>query len=96
MIRKIVTEEIENQEKGGEIIKPQLENTSHQLDRTLHEVVDITKSLEFMQEQLDEELAKLKNGVGKIQTDKGYRAPSFRPKLCDEKATITRKWIASK
>ena len=49
-----------------------------------------------MQEQLDEELAKLKNGVGKIQTDKGYRAPSFRPKLCDEKATITRKWIASK
>ena len=69
MIRKIATEEIENQEKVGEIIKAQLENTSNQLDRILQEVVDITKSLEFMQEQLDEELTKLKNGIGKIQTD---------------------------
>ena len=33
--------------------------------------------MEFTQEQLDEELAKLKNDVGKIQTDKGYRERSF-------------------
>ena len=35
----------------------------------MQEVVDITKSLEFTQEQFDEELVKLKNDVGKIQTD---------------------------
>ena len=37
--------------------------------RISQEVVDISKSLEFTQEQLDEELAKLKNDVGKIQID---------------------------
>ena len=73
MIRKIVKEEIKNyEEKVGEIIKAQLENTKNRLDRILQEVADITKSLEFMQEQLDEELAKLKNDVGKIQTDMKY------------------------
>ena len=73
MIRKIVKEEIKNhEEKVGEINKAQLENTNNRLDRISQEVVDITKSLEFTQEQLDEELAKLKNYVGKIQTDMKY------------------------
>ena len=73
MIRKIVKEEIKNhEEKVGEIIKAQLENTNNRLDRISQEVVDITKSLGFTQEQLDEELAKLKNDVGKIQTDMKY------------------------
>ena len=58
MIRKIVKEEIKNhEEEVGEIIKAQLENTNNRLDRISQEVVDITKSLEFTQEQLDEELA---------------------------------------
>ena len=66
MIRKIVKEEIEkHEEKIGEIIKIQLENTTDRLDGISQEVVSITKSLEFTQEQLDEELAKLKNDVGK-------------------------------
>ena len=39
------------------------------MGRISQEVVDISKSLEFTQEQLDEELAKLKNDVGKIQID---------------------------
>ena len=73
MIRNIVKEEIKNhEEKVGEIIKAQLENTNNRLDRISQEVVDITKSLEFTQEQLDEELAKLKNDIGKIQTDMKY------------------------
>ena len=73
MIRKIVKEEIKNhEEKVGKIIKAQLENTNNRLDRISQEVVDITKSLEFTQEQLDEELAKLKNDIGKIQTDMKY------------------------
>ena len=70
MIRKIVKEEIENHEENvGEIIKSQLENMNNRLGRTSQEVVNITKSLEFTQEQLVKELTKLKYGVGKIQTD---------------------------
>ena len=70
MIRKIVKEEIEkHEEKIGDIIKTQLENTTDRLERISQEVVSITISLEFTQEQLDEELAKLKNDVGKNQTD---------------------------
>ena len=70
MIRKIVKEEIEkHEEKIGDIIKTQLENTTDRLQRISQEVVSITKSLEFTQEQLDEELAKLKKDVGKNQTD---------------------------
>ena len=73
MIRKIVKEEIKNhEEKVGEIIKAQLENTNNRRDRISQDVVDMTKSLEFTQEQLVEELAKLKNDVGKIQTDMKY------------------------
>ena len=70
MIRKIVKEEIENHEENvGEIIKSQLENMNSRLGRISQEVVNITKSLEFTQEQLVKELTKLKYGVGKIQTD---------------------------
>ena len=44
IIRKILKEETENhEEKVGEVIKAQLENTNNRLDRILLEVVDITK-----------------------------------------------------
>ena len=70
MIKKIFNEKIENHgEKVGKIIKAQLENVNNRLDRKSQEVVGITKSLEFTQEKLDEELSRLKNGVGKIQAD---------------------------
>ena len=70
MIKKIFNEKIENHgEKVGKIIKAQLENMNNRLDRKSQEVVGITKSLEFTQEKLDEELSRLKNGVGKIQAD---------------------------
>ena len=70
MIKKIFNEKIENHgEKVGKIIKAQLENMNNRLDRKSQEVVGITKSLEFTQEKLDEELSRLKNDVGKIQAD---------------------------
>ena len=70
MIKKIFNEKIENHgEKVGKIIKAQLENVNNRLDRKSQEVVGITKSLEFTQEKLDEELSRLKNDVGKIQAD---------------------------
>ena len=66
-IRKIVNEEIENLEKRvGKIIKTHSENTNNQLDRISQEVCEITKSLEFTQGQLDEELTKIKNDIGKF------------------------------
>ena len=89
MIRKIVKEEIENHEENvGEIIKVQLENTNNRLDSISQEVVDITKSLEFTQEQLDEELSKRKNDVGKIQTDiKDIEHDLLDPEYVMEKLT---------
>ena len=70
MIKNIFNEKIENHgEKVGKIIKAQLENVNNRLDRKSQEVVGITKSLEFTQEKLDEELSRLKNDVGKIQAD---------------------------
>lgn len=70
MIKNIFNEKIENHgEKVGKIIKAQLENMNNRLDRKSQEVVGITKSLEFTQEKLDEELPRLKNDVGKIQAD---------------------------
>ena len=70
MIKNIFNEKIENHgEKVCKIIKAQLENMNNRLDRKSQEVVGITKSLEFTQEKLDEELSRLKNDVGKIQAD---------------------------
>ena len=94
MIRKIVKEEIENrEEKFGKIIKAQVENTNSGLDRISQEVVDITKSLKFMQELLDEELAKLKNGIGIEFYSSRYkidRAKSFRHQVCYGKTNRAR------
>ena len=51
--RKIVREELEDhKEKVSEIIKSQLKNTNNRLDKVSQEVADITKSLEFTQEEL--------------------------------------------
>ena len=57
-IRKILGEELEDHhEKVSEIIKSQLTNTNERLDKISQEVVEITKSLEFTQEELHDGLA---------------------------------------
>ena len=64
IIRKIVREELEDhQEKVGEIIKSQLANTNERLDQISQEVVEVTKSLEFSQEELHDGLANVKNDI---------------------------------
>ena len=69
-IRKIVREELEDhQEEVSEIIKSQLTNTNERLDKISQEVVEITKSLEFTQEELHDSLANVKNDIKKVQTD---------------------------
>ena len=51
--RKIVREELgDHKENVSEIIKSQLTNTDERLEKVSQEVADITKSLEFTQEEL--------------------------------------------
>ena len=69
-IRKIVKEELEDhQEKESEIITSQLANTNERLDKISQEDVEITKSLEFTQEELHDGLANVKNDIKKVQSD---------------------------
>ena len=69
-IRKTVREELkDHQEKVSEIIKSQLTNINERLDKISQEVVEITKSLEFTQEELHDGLANVKNDIKKVQTD---------------------------
>ena len=51
------------------IIKSQLRNTNERLDKISQEVVEITKSLEFTQEELYDGLTNVKNDIEKVQTD---------------------------
>ena len=53
----------------SEIIKSQQTNTNERLDKISQEVVEITKSLEFTQEELHDRLANVKNDIKKVQTD---------------------------
>ena len=82
-IRKIVKGEVENhEEKVSEIIKTHLENTNNRPDRISQEAFETTKSLEFTQGQLDEELTKIKNDIGNVQAgikelDENLSDPDF-------------------
>ena len=55
--------------KNIEILKSQLQNTNERLDEISNEVLEITKSLEFTQGKLDEELAIVKNDISKKKSD---------------------------
>ena len=69
-IRGIIKEELEKHEKElNEILKSQLQNTNERLDKISNEVLEITKSLEFTQGELDEELVIVKNDISKIKSD---------------------------
>ena len=50
-------------------MKFQLQNTIEHLDEISNEVLEITKSLEFTQKKLDEELVIVKNDISKIKSD---------------------------
>ena len=50
-------------------MKFQLQNTIEHLDEISNEVLEITKSLEFTQKKLDQELVILKNDISKIKSD---------------------------
>ena len=57
-VSDIVKEELgEHEKKLNGILKSQLQNTNEGLDKISKEVLEVTKSLEFTQGKLDEELA---------------------------------------
>ena len=69
-MRGIIKEELKEYEKKlNEILKLQLKNTIECLDKISNEVLEITESLEFTQEKLDEELAIVKNDISEIKSD---------------------------
>ena len=69
-VRDIIKEELrEHEKKLNEILKSQLQNTNERLDKISNEVLEITKSLEFTQGKLDEEIAIVKNDISKIKSD---------------------------
>ena len=69
-IRDIIKEELgEHEKKLNEILKSQLQNFNERLDKISNEVLEMTKSLEFTQGKLDEEIAAVKNDISKIKSD---------------------------
>ena len=51
------------------ILKSQLKNTNERLDKISNEVLEITKSLEFTQCKIDEELATVINNISITKSD---------------------------
>ena len=51
------------------ILKSQLKNTNERLDKISNEVLEITKSLEFTQCKIDEELAIVINNISITKSD---------------------------
>ena len=67
--RKINEEFKEHEKKINEMLKSQLENTNKRLEKISKEVLEITKSLEFTQGQLNDEIAIVKNDISQIKAD---------------------------
>ena len=67
--RKINEEFKEHEKKINEMLKSQLENTNGRLQKISTEVLEITKSLEFTQGQLNDEIAIVKNDISQIKAD---------------------------
>ena len=59
--RKVVKEELQNHEKNiTELIQSKLQATNEHLDKIFVDMGDLAKSLEFIQDQLDDEIGNVK------------------------------------
>ena len=67
--RKINEEFKEHEKRINEMLKSQLENTNGRLEKISMEVLEITKSLEFTQGQLNDEIAIVKDYISQIKAD---------------------------
>ena len=75
-IRKIVKEELAVHEiVMKEIISANIKNTNDRLDNILKEILDLKESLEFTQDQMKDDISKIKKEVKKLDKDiKKFRA----------------------
>ena len=68
-IRKIVKEEFQEHEtKMSEMISNDLQNTNDHLDKIFKEMIELTKSLEFTQDQLEGEINEIKEYIKHLET----------------------------
>ena len=69
-IRKVVKEELEDHKKKiCEILKLHLETANQRLNKILDEVVELTKSLEFTQAYIKEEITNTKDNLNQVKTE---------------------------
>ena len=70
IIRKVVKEELEDHEKKFcEILKSHLETANQRLNKISDEVVELTKSLEFTQAEVKEEITNIKDNLNQVKTE---------------------------
>ena len=69
-IRKVVKEELAVHEiVMKEIISANIKNTNDPLDNILKEILDLKESLEFTQDQMKDDISKIKKEVKKLDRD---------------------------
>ena len=69
-IRKVVKEELAFHEiVMKEIISANIKNTNDRLDNILKEILDLKESLEFTQDQMKDDISKIKKEVKKLDKD---------------------------
>ena len=70
IIREVVKEEFADHEKKfSEILKSHLETTNQRLNEISGEVLELTKSLEFTQGEVKEEISCIKDDLNQVKTD---------------------------
>ena len=70
IIRKVVKEELEDHEKKFcEILKSHLEKGNQRLNKISDEVVELTKSFEFTQAEVKEEITTIKDNLNQVKTE---------------------------
>ena len=70
IIREVVKEEFADHEKKfSEILKSHLETTNQRLNEISGEVLELTKSLEFTQGEVKEEITCIKDDLNQVKTD---------------------------
>ena len=70
IIRKVAKEELEDhQKKLIEILKSHLETANQRLNKILDEVFELTKSLEFTQAEVKEEIINIQDNLNQVKTE---------------------------
>ena len=86
IVREVVKEEFaDHKKKFSEILKSHLEITNQRLNEISGEVLELTKSLEFTQGEVKEEITCIKGDLNQVETDlQELGEDVFRSRLCDK------------